>query len=70
MVLDGDSPVGHPQKSHTLFLDCLVKVRGDRVEIVREEVAISVQRENGRSGIEHRLHGLDVRPGAHRERRG
>src|SRR6478672_322742 len=46
MILDRAFPVQHPQKSHTLFPDCLVKSRGDRVEVVREEVAVGVQRED------------------------
>src|SRR6476661_6243536 len=67
MILDRAFPVQHPQKSHTLFPDGLVKSRCDRVKVVREEVAVGVQGEDRRGVAEHRLHGLDVRPGAHRE---
>src|SRR6476469_7842618 len=68
MILDRAFPVQHPQKSHTLFPDCLVKSRGDGVEVVREEVAVGVQGQDRRGVTEHRLYGLDVRPAAHRER--
>ena len=37
-----------PKESHTLFTESLVKVRCDRVEIVRAHVAVGVQREESR----------------------
>jgi hypothetical protein len=45
MILDGASPVQHTQQSHTLFTDGVVKVRCNRVKIIREQVAVGVQRQ-------------------------
>src|SRR6476469_8924239 len=58
MILDRAFPVQHPQKSHTLFPDGLIKSRSDRIQVIREEVAVGVQRQDRRGMTEHRLHGL------------
>jgi len=47
-----------------LFPHCLIKSRRDRIEVVREEVAVGVQREHSRCVTKHGLDSLDVCPRA------
>ncbi len=56
-----------PLTTHTLLADRLVKSRCDGIQVVREKVAVSVQRQDRGRMPKHRLHGFDVRPGAHRK---